>query len=316
MVILVVATVRGPADLMRVPFAKLAGDLLAAGLLIGGLVRLGLVLRPRLDLHRVWPLARRAWPLVVSALFGLLIYNSDLIFIRLLRDREAVGFYAAGYTLVSFLINLGLAYGLSLLPALTRLREAPAEQLRLHHTAHAHVVALSLPIALGGCLLAGAIIRLVFGPAYAAAATALAILSWSVPVSVLRDVSVAALITAGREDAVMRLTGQSAILNLVLNLTLIPFLGIVGAALATVATESVRLVLASVQARRTGLGPPSVRRYGRTAAATVIMLVALIPLRSATPVLSIPIGIVAYAVGLWAVGGLSWRRGERPALSV
>ena len=41
--------------------------------------------------------------MVRYAVAGLLIYNSDIIFLRVLGSAEAVGYYAAAYTLLSFI---------------------------------------------------------------------------------------------------------------------------------------------------------------------------------------------------------------------
>ena len=58
----------------------------------------------------------QSWPLVLHALLGLVIFNSDLVFLRAFRDSASVGFYAAAYALISFGLNLGSAYTMSLLP--------------------------------------------------------------------------------------------------------------------------------------------------------------------------------------------------------
>ncbi len=314
-VLLVLAAVRSPEHLIRVPFAKFAGDLLAALILLVGVYRLGIRVRPKLDLARLKPLARRAAPLVLSAFFGLMIYNADLIFIRAFRGQADVGHYAAAYTLISFLSNLGIAYSLSLLPTLTRLAVRRDEQMGLYHTAHAHVFAVGFPIAAGGALLAAPIIGLVFGGEYAPGAAALAILIWSIPLALARDLPITALMSGGREDAIVRLTGKAAAINLVLNFALVPTLGIVGAAIATVITEGARMALAVAAARQLDFRAAPVRRYVRPLAATAGMAVVLVLLGERSAPLLIVAGASSYLVLLWAVGGIHWRGGV-PTLEV
>ena len=129
MVVLVLVFVRGREDLLVAPFAQFVGDSLAALMLLWWLARRGIHFRISFDWTPLLPLARRAWPLVLSSLLSLLIYNSDLIFLRFFRGRVEVGLYAAAYALVSFLLNIGIAYALSLLPTLTRTAEVPADHL-------------------------------------------------------------------------------------------------------------------------------------------------------------------------------------------
>ena len=108
-----------------------------------------------MDLLR--PLIRRAIPFVGSAILGLLIFNSDLLFLRFMMGPEEVGYYAAAYALVGFVLNLGVAYGLSLLPTLTRLASDPSGELKLYHDATAQVFAVGAPIAVGGWFLSNSI---------------------------------------------------------------------------------------------------------------------------------------------------------------
>lgn len=316
MAVAVVLLVRAPGDLLKVPLAKLGGDLLAAGALLVGLARRGVSVRPRLDAEILRPLAGRAVPLVSSAFFGLMIYNADLIFLRIFRERADVGHYAAAYTLISFLVNLGIAYSMSLLPTLTRLDGDPPKRRRLYHAAHAYVVTLGLPVAVGGALLARPIIDLVFGGGYGPAAPALAILIWSIPVGLLRDLPVVALMARGREGTILRLTGVAAALNLLLNLVLVPRYGIAGAAVATLITETARMWIFVVAARRLGFRPPSPRRYLRPLGAAAVMAGALLLLGPRHALVSVAGGGVAYVAALSALGGISWTAGRPPRLDV
>jgi O-antigen/teichoic acid export membrane protein len=311
----VVLFVRGPEDLLRVPIARLAGDGLAAALLLWGVVRGVRVMRWRPKWKLLRPLAPRATTLVLAAWFGLMIYNADVIIIRVLREPAHVGYYAAAYTLISFLSNLGIAYALSLLPTLTRLGDRRDEQMSLYENAHAHVIAVALPIAVGGTLLAGPIIHLVFGGAYAPSATALSILIWSIPIGLLRDLSVTALMSKGHETTILRLTGLSAAINVGLNLVLVPILGILGAAIATVITEATRTGLAMAAARHLSFSPPSVMRYLRPTLAAGVMAIVLVVLDQRFVLVSVAVGAVSYFASLWALGGIRWS-GWLPALKV
>ena len=310
------ALVRSPADLVRVPLAQLAGDFLASVVLLIWLRRLGHRIGAAFDWELIRPILRRAVPLVASALLGLMIYNADFIFLRAMRGPADVGYYAAAYTLISFLINLGIAYSLSLLPTLTRLRSEPEHQRALYHTASAHVFAAALPVAIGGFLLASGIIALFFGPEYAAAVIALQILVWSIPLSLVRDVPIIALMASGREDRVLRTSGAAAASNLALNALLIPRYGIAGAAAATVITEGARLVLAIRFSTALGFGRTSVSRYWRSATAGALMAAAILAIPGRPLALAVPVGALVYLGALTLLGGIKFRGRELPELTV
>lgn len=317
MALLVLAMVRGPGDVAWVPAAQVGGDLLAAVLCALALPAAVRALPVRLEFATLRPLLPRAWSLVASALLGIVIYNANFLFLRALSGPAAVGWYAAAYTLVTFFLNIGQAYNLSLLPALTRLRTDGESQLDLYHTALAQVSAVGLPLALGGSLVAPALVGLLYGPGYAEAALPYALLIWSVPLNLLRDVPLMALLSAGEERMVFRITLAAALLSLALNALLIPMFGLVGAATATVLTEAVRGGLAIWAARRHGLPFPGPGRFWRTLGASAAMAGVLVLGMGRVPTLVlVPTGALAYAAALWAVGGIRVARGRLPALSV
>ena len=316
MVVLVFALVRGRNDLLAAPIAQFAGDSLAAALLLCWIAKRGVHLRVTFDWNDLRPLAARSWPLVGSALLGLLIYNSDFLFLRVFRDRAAVGLYAAAYTLVSFLLNMGAAYNMSLLPRLTKTSAVRADHHGLYHMATAHVFAVSLPIAVGGSLLAARIITLVFGGGYGPSAIALSILMWTIPVCLLRDVPVMTLLAWGREDRVLHLTAWAAAVGLALNLILIPSYGLIGAAIASVATESIRMVLALAAVRRFGFALTEVKRFLKPVVAGFVMAAVLVVASPPTIWMALALGTFAYVVCLSLLGGITFARGAIPSLNV
>jgi O-antigen/teichoic acid export membrane protein len=294
----------------------LAGEGLAAVLLLWwlGLPVRRAAVRVRLEVIR--PLLPRAGALVLSALLGILIYNVDFIFLRIFRDVAAVGYYNAAYTLVTFFLNVGTAYSLSLLPSLTRLRETPTEQRRLYDTAMAHVFTAGLPIALGGSFLAGSIVGTFFGPGYAPAVVPFQLLIWCIPLCVLRDVPLMGLQAAGGEKRILRVTVLAAVLNLGLNVALIPRWGILGAAVATLGTEAVRMGVALSFAGGEGFGTRWLLRFWRPAAAAAAMAGALLLGESLGLAASVGLGGAVYLGVLVLVGGLRFRRKALPVLTV
>jgi O-antigen/teichoic acid export membrane protein len=316
MVLLVVSLVRSRADLFFAPISQFIGDALAGALLLWWVARQGIHLRLSVDWDAVRPLVGRALPLVGSALLGLLIYNSDLIFLRFLRDRESVGLYAVAYTLVSFIANIGAAYFLTLLPGLTRTTERDSEHRDVYHTATAHVFAVGFPIAVGGSLLSPQVIDTIFGSGYSHSAAALRVLVWAIPVSLLRDVPVTALLARGREDRILRLTALAASLSIVLNLALIPPFGLIGAAVATVLTETVRMIVAMVSVQAYGISVTAVNRLWKPTAAAAVMALLLILISPQTLWIAVVMGGGGYLATLGLLGGISLRRGGLPTLNV
>ena len=316
MALLIIVLVRGPAEVAVVPGAQVAGDLLAAAILLVALRRLSGPLAIRLDWSVLRPLLPRSWHLVASALLGIVIYSAGLLFLRGFQDRSAAGHYAAAYTLVTFFINVGGMYNLSLLPSLTRLANDRARQHGLYHSALAHVFAAGFPAAIGGAVLAGAIVGLIYGSSYQASALPFALLIWSIPLNLVRDVSLMGLLSQGRERSVFRVTLLSAVLSVALSAALVPAFGLAGAAAATLGAEGVRMFLALGEARRHGFPLPPLGRFGAALGAGVLMGLVLRGLAPGSVWIGVPLGGVTYLAGLFLTGGLRLRGRRLPELTV
>ncbi|MEO8620096.1 MAG: flippase [bacterium] len=310
---LIVVLVRDPGDMSLVPWAHVVGDGTMVVILALVLKRFGYSLRLRRAPEVVRPLFLSAWPLVAHAVLGLAIFNSDLIFLRALKDARTAGMYAAAYTLISFLLNIGVTYGNSLLPVLAREGSDdadPARQRTLFDHAMIQVIAVALPLSAGGCLLADGLMHLVFGAKYVAAVPALQVLIWSIVVAWVRNVVQMGLIARHQQAFVLRTSVWSAAANFVLNVLLIPRYGMIGAAVATVATETIRTVVALVYSGRLGLPFGVTSRLWRPVLGTVAMAVALwlIPLPSV--LVAVPVGVIAYAIVLVGTGGVRFVAGR------
>lgn len=326
---LVFLFVREKLDVVWVPWAQAIGDVVWALLMLVWLRRLGHTLPLEIAWSRIKPLLSRSFPLVLNIVLGLLIFNCDLLVLKYLHGNASVGLYWAAYQLISFLINMAWAYSHSLLPALTQASPATGARQALYHTSLAQSFAVAAPVAVGGALLSSALIALVFGEQYAASAAPLAILVASVPFMLYKDVAMVALIVAGRENIVLRMTAIAVLFNLVGNLIVIPHYGMIGAACTTLATEVLRALLAAAYARESGFPLLPVRRMWKSALAVAAMAAALLAFGGAFPRASLElehalaavaaplaVGVVSYALALGACGGIEWRRGRAPALRV
>jgi O-antigen/teichoic acid export membrane protein len=128
-----------------------------------------------------------------------------------------------------------------------RFADRDRERLRLFVREFASVVALLLPLPLLALAVPSAdVIGFFYGDAYADAAPLLAILALAVTLMIASGVAGPLLVALGRERSTMFISAGAAALNVAANVVLIPLLDARGAALATVGTEVVVLLAASV----------------------------------------------------------------------
>lgn len=312
--VLVVVAVRQPDQLLRVPIAQTVGDLTAALLLLRLLPQGRRPAGLRLDLGAMRTLLREARPMILHGILGLAIFNSDFLFLRVLKDAASVGYYAVAYTLISFVQNLGVAYTMSLIPSLTVVRADRAAAQRAVDDGMAQAMFGALPVTVGGVLVAPGLVTLLFGAGYAPSALPLQVLLLLVPIALVRNVWQAVLVAYDRQDLMLRTVVWAAGVNVLLNLVLIPTFGMVGAALATVVTEAVRTWLSARYAAALSIVMPPIGRFAKIALATAGMgLVTWLAGRWPIAV-TIALGATSYAVILLATGGVRLRRGALPDL--
>ncbi len=309
---IVLLFVHNASDVRTVPISRIVGEVGTSVLMLLVLRRMGVSLslargaeaRTRAMNEVVKPVFSAATPLVIHAMLGLAIFNSDLIFLRAMRDARTAGMYAAAYTLISFLLNLGVTYGSSILPALSRAHDDAPKQQSIYDQAMLQMLTVAIPVAVGGALLAGGLLDLVFGSRYVDAVRPLQILMWSIVVAWVRNVVQIGLIARDQQAFILRTTIWSAAVNTVFNLLLIPSFGMIGAAAATLITESIRTLVALWYAERLEL-PFGVWRqlWQPTLGATCMgATVWFVPFPHV--VVAVAAGAAVYGIVLLATGGI------------
>ena len=199
-------------------------------------------------------LTREALPLGVAAVAVALYFHIDTIMLRPLRGPEEVAVYAVAYRMMTVGLMVPALFMQVVFPVLTRCHEVSADLLRTVLRQCTFYMALIGGVAAAVLLaLAPELLSLAFGDAYRVAAPSLRILALAMAAIFLCYPHSMALIAAGQAARFTRITLLAALLNLALNLLLIPRFGAEGAAGTTLATEML-VLLASVHAVRRHAG--------------------------------------------------------------
>lgn len=303
-------------DLAVVPVAAVTGGAVTALVMLWALRAAGI----RAVATTRWQPGRdmlaRAPRLVGFTLLGLVLFNADLIYLRIVSGQSAAGFYAAAYTFIAFAANLAVAWAQSVMPAIARTTPGGEERSSVLGNALLLSFVAAVPVAAGGMMVAGPLVQLVFGPGFEPAVPALVWLLPAIIFSALREGVVAALITsAGGERELIRVNAIAAVVNLALLVPVVPRYGAVGAAAVTVVTEALRFALAVSAARRHGFQMPVVTRFLKPLLAGAVMAAGLLVFSSRPLPVMVLAGILLYGVGLVFTGSIRWV-GSSPRLVV
>ena len=241
----IVVLVHRPSDLILVPAAFLAGEIVMAAYFWRLFVQAHGTPKLVADWGGIRSMMQPVLTLGAGQCLGLMNYNVDSILIGVMLGPVAVGWYAAAYKPVTAVLALPVTYYGGLFPALSRSFKDDRERFRVLLMRSLRFTAIfAMPLGVGGTLLAEPVVRLLFGARYAPSIPALQLLSWSAVLVTLRGNFRHTLNAVGKQRLDLACAATAAILNVALNLLLIPRYRIVGAAAATVASEIGWLILA------------------------------------------------------------------------
>lgn len=170
--------------------------------------------------------------------------RADVVLIGFLIGASAVGIYNAAYRIVFFFMFAVAFISLALLPAASKLYYSSLDDFyNLLEKSMGFVFLFGFPIAMGTWLIAPDLINLIFGDDFIESGIILQILSFILFITLLKSVMALFLTASDQQHISARCQWVAAMLNITGNSILIPYMGIKGAAFATIFSEFVLLVL-------------------------------------------------------------------------
>ncbi|SEP73444.1 flippase [Natrinema salaciae] len=179
-------------------------------------------------------------PLTATSTANVLDKQVDTILVGYFMTPVAVSYYVLSKQIVQFVETPVTALGFTLSPTFgAQKADGNVERAaRIYETALTNSLLLYIPVAAGVILVAEPTLDLVFGDEYAGAVPVLQILGLYAVLQAITKITSNGLDFLGRARERAIVKGVTAGLNVVLNVLLIPTMGVVGAAVATVITYS------------------------------------------------------------------------------
>jgi O-antigen/teichoic acid export membrane protein len=257
----------------------------------------------------VWTsLLRAALPVGAALAVTEVYFRADTLIVSLFEDYEEVGWYALSYRIVELLGMLPAIVMTSVFPLLSRyLRENRDLARRILDATADLFVALGVPLAAGGLVVAPQLVRLIGGDDFEGAADTLRILLFAGALAFVSGLFGMALIAGDRQRSALRLAVAALALNVPLNFALVPSLGIDAAAAVAVASELLLVVGGGLLVRRELGLAPRLRLLWRALAAAAVMAGVLALVDDWSVALLVPLGAALYVAGLWVLGGIDRR---------
>ncbi len=182
-------------------------------------------------------IAHKSYPMAISSLAIFLMMTFDIVFLKKFKGDETVAYYAIAMKLVSilFMINNSVYISVSLKIAQLYTDNNKKQLSKALKQSARMIVALTLPVVLFVCLFSENILYF-FGENYTQSKQALLILMAGQLFASFFGVSAIYLNMTGRQSVFQIVLIFAVLLNLILNIILIPMYSMTGAAIAFVSS--------------------------------------------------------------------------------
>jgi PST family polysaccharide transporter len=243
------------------------------------------------------------FPIAMSTLAVGIYHRIDQVMLHKMVSDQALGTYVAAVRLTEFISLAPIAVMTSLFPILSQTVKDEDRFRYYLQLGFRSLMAIAFGLCMVICLFAAPIVHLLYGVKFVAAGPLLAVLIWS-EVPVFFGVVIAnGLIAKNLQNYLPISTGIGAVVNVLLNLYLIPRWGAMGSAWATNVSELLAAVFLFLVFQPTR---PITWRGLKIAAMPCLLAIAIVGISSVLPpaptFFALPIVITSYVIGSWVSG--------------
>jgi len=187
------------------------------------------------------------WGIPLTPTSGILwiIKVSDRYMVSYFLGTVAAGIYSAAYSVGYYAAFALMPLGIVLYPTISKTydegkRDATREYLKYSFK---YLMMIAIPAAFGLSILAKPLLQILTTPEFVSGSNVVPLVASGAVLYCFYQIGIYIIHLVGKTHITIRLLGTSAALNIILNLVLIPHMGVIGAALATLVAYGVLGVL-------------------------------------------------------------------------
>jgi O-antigen/teichoic acid export membrane protein len=201
----------------------------------------------RLDRPIAKFILRDAWQLGIMSILVVIYFRVDTLMLLHFEGNEAVGYYSAAYIILTSLMIVPDAFVRSIFPLMSNsFGKDPLVLERTFYRSLKYLSTMAFLVVLIGFMFSKDIILFLYGEKFLPSADALSVLIFAAGIIFISHLVSTTLTAVNRQKMNLLLSLTNLILNILLNLALIPTYGYIGAAVATVATEATGCAIALI----------------------------------------------------------------------
>lgn len=181
---------------------------------------------------------REAVPFGVLFILSEIYFRSDIVMLSVMKGHAAVGFYNSAFKFIETSLFIPISIVNALLPVMSRSFVSDKNAYQRLYVQATRILAMGvLPVVIGVSFFSKHVILFVYDSEYLPSAPALSLLIWTLLFIFINAPVGNILATSRRMYAFLPYAVGNTLLNVVLNLFLIPRYGFIGACFTTVLTE-------------------------------------------------------------------------------
>ncbi|MBD3360184.1 oligosaccharide flippase family protein [Candidatus Peregrinibacteria bacterium] len=216
-------------------------------------------LKYRFDLDLWKKILIKSLPYGLALILNTVYFRIDSILLSFIRGQEEVGIYGVAMKMLEHFAILPLYFMNSVLPVLTKaLKEKSEKYKQVIKYAFDFLAAMSIPMVVGGVILAYPIIFIVSTPEFLSRVSegfygsdiAFQILIFALLFQFLNVLFAFILIAVNKQSKLLYINGACVVFNIVTNLIFIPIYGFRGAAVTSVLSELFILIATFIVAKK------------------------------------------------------------------
>ena len=244
---------------------------------------------------------KNSLPFGLTLFFYTVYFSIDVVMIQYLVGDYATGIYNSAYKIVSVFAAFYVIYQYVIFPLMSKLYAEDTNLLKVSfEQSFKYSLLILLPISIGVYFYSPYLINLIYSSEYALASPVMQILIWTVVFLFINGVATSLLNSIGKEFSVTKIYIVAALFNIILNYIMIPIWSYNGAAITTVLSEILILILMMYSISKTEYKPDfSMVKTAVKLVFSSLILAAVLYFLKVSLWLAIPIGLVVYIIGLF-----------------
>jgi len=256
------------------------------------------------------PTIKEALPFGLTGISGMIYTYTDSIMLSLMQGDEIVGWYNAAYRLILILLFIPGIINSAIFPTMSKFYISSQNALKLMCEKYFKIMfIIGIPLGVGTTLLANKIILLIFGREYRPSIIALQILIWTIVLTFAGASFVKLFESINKQIIITKISGICVIINILLNLLLIPKFSYVGASVATVITEFILVGGIFIFAYKFGYGIESkkvVKNISKVIIVSLVMGAFLWYFKSLNLFILMIFAILFYLIMIYIIKGINY----------